>query len=104
MQNLVRLTPKQQEIIAATLRQYFGRESRILLFGSRVELDARGGDIDIYIEPEITNADDLVNARLSAMAKLHALLGEQRIDLVINRKQSTTLPIYRVAQETGVAL
>jgi predicted nucleotidyltransferase len=100
----MRLTPKQQQIILTTLRRYFGQNSRILLFGSRVDDDARGGDIDLYIEPELTDADQLVDARLNAMAELHTLLGEQKIDLVINRHHSTSLPIYRVAQETGVAL
>ncbi len=100
----MRLTPKQQQIIVTTLRRYFGQNSRILLFGSRVDDNARGGDIDLYIEPGLTDADQLVDARLNAMAELHTLLGEQKIDLVINRHHSTDLPIYRVAQETGVAL
>lgn len=100
----MRLTLKQQQIIVTTLRRFFGQSSRILLFGSRVDDNTRGGDIDLYIEPELTDADQLVDARLSAMAELHTLLGEQKIDLVINRHHSTGLPIYRVAQETGVAL
>lgn len=74
------------------------------LFGSRVDDNARGGDIDLYIEPEIQRADDIVEAKLNALVELHRQLGEQKIDLVINRKQGTDLPIYQVAKETGVLL
>lgn len=100
----MRLSPKQHQIIVSTLRQHFGKNSRILLFGSRVDDNARGGDIDLYIEPELTDPEQLVTAKLNAMAELHRLLGEQKIDLVINRQHTTTLPIHRVAQQTGVAL
>jgi hypothetical protein len=53
----MRLTPKQQQIIVTTLRRYFGQSSRILLFGSRVDDNACGGDINLYIEPELTVAE-----------------------------------------------
>jgi predicted nucleotidyltransferase len=84
----MRLAPKQQQIIVTTLRRYFGQNSRILLFGSRVDDNARGGDIDLYIEPELTDADQLVDARLNAMAELHTLKAA----------------IHRIAEETGITL
>ncbi|QSR36033.1 hypothetical protein CFI10_13690 [Marinobacterium iners] len=55
----MRLTPKQHQIIVTTLCRYFGQNSRILLLGSRVDDNARGGDIDLYIEPGLTDADQL---------------------------------------------
>ena len=84
----MRLTPKQQQIIVTTLRRYFGQNSRILLFGSRVDDNARGGDIDLYIEPGLTDADQLVDARLNDMAELHTLKAA----------------IHRIAEETGITL
>lgn len=75
-----------------------------MLFGSRVNDNALGGDIDLYIEPEIIDPDAVVDARLNALVQLHKALGEQKIDLVINRRQGTTLPIYEVAKRTGVVL
>jgi len=100
----MRLTPQQQEIIRSTLKRHFGENSQVLLFGSRVDDNARGGDIDLYIEPEISSADELVDARLDAMADLHLALGDQKIDLVINHGRGKALPIYRIAKETGVPL
>lgn len=100
----MRLTEQQQEIIKQVLLKHFGKGSELRLFGSRADDNARGGDIDLYIEPELHAADDIVEARLNALVELHLALGEQKIDLVINRKAGTVLPIYKIAKETGIRL
>uniref|UniRef100_UPI0040470956 nucleotidyltransferase domain-containing protein n=1 Tax=Rheinheimera sp. TaxID=1869214 RepID=UPI0040470956 len=100
----MRLTEHQQQIIKQVLLKHFGKGSELRLFGSRADDSARGGDIDLYIEPDLSNADDIVEAKLNAMVELQLALGEQKIDLVINRKTGTFLPIYKIAKETGVRL
>lgn len=100
----MRLTEHQQTVIKQTLQKHFGRHSDIRLFGSRIDDNARGGDIDLYIEPEIQSAEQIVEAKLNALVELHIKLGEQKIDLVINRKSGKHLPIYKFAQETGIRL
>lgn len=100
----MRLTPRQRQIIRTTLKSHFGRSSLIRLFGSRVDDTARGGDIDLYIEPEIQNPDQLVDAKLSALAELHRNLGDRKIDIVICRAGAADLPIHRHARETGIQL
>jgi len=75
------------------------------LFGSRVDDTKKGGDIDLYVEPEIQEPVALVDAKLNFLVEIHRVLGDQKIDLVLNRTQSKQeLPIYRVAKETGVKL
>ena len=100
----MRLTELQRTILNNTLLKYFGSASELRLFGSRVNDATKGGDIDIYIEPEITSPDDIVEAKLDALVELHQLLGDQKIDLVINRKSGKPLPIYEIAKQTGVLL
>jgi predicted nucleotidyltransferase len=100
----MRLTEQQRVVIKQTLLKHFGAASELRLFGSRVDDNARGGDIDLYIEPEIQQPDDIVEAKLNALVELHRQLGEQKIDLVINREQGVSLPIYQEAKETGVLL
>jgi predicted nucleotidyltransferase len=100
----MRLTEQQHVVIKQTLLKHFGAASELRLFGSRVDDSAKGGDIDLYIEPEIQQPDDIVEAKLNALVELHRQLGEQKIDLVINRKQGVHLPIYQRAKETGVLL
>jgi len=54
------------------------------LFDSRVDDDARGGDIDLLVEAgEPLQADDLVRRRGAFVANLYKLIGERRIDVVV---------------------
>jgi len=100
----MRLTAHQHTVLKQTLLKYFGSSSELRLFGSRADDSSHGGDIDIYIEPEIYQPDDIVEAKLDALVELHKLLGEQKIDLVINRKSGIELPIYEIAKQTGITL
>ncbi|WP_151703778.1 nucleotidyltransferase domain-containing protein [Nitrincola alkalilacustris] len=100
----MRLTTQQQQQIKSTLQHFFGSGSEIRLFGSRVNDEAAGGDIDLYIEPELTEADQVVEAQLQALAELHQSLGNQKIDLVINRCSGFHLPIYDIAKQQGILL
>ena len=100
----MRLTQDQVKKISGTLREHFGNQSLIYLFGSRLDDQARGGDIDIYLEPELSDADLIAKAMIKAKVMLYQQLGEQKIDLVINRHQSPVLPIYEHALSTGVQL
>jgi predicted nucleotidyltransferase len=100
----MRLPTYQQSLIRETLKRHFGSNSLICLFGSRVDDTAKGGDIDIYIEPDIQSPDQIIEARLNALVELHRALGEQKIDLVIHRKQGPDLPIHQRARASGVPL
>ena len=100
----MRISEYQQSILKQTLLKHFGASSLLQLFGSRVDDASKGGDIDIYIEPEITQPDMLVDAKMSALVELHKRLGDQKIDLVINRKQGRQLPIYEIAKQSGILL
>jgi len=48
----MRLTPDQAQITKNTIARVLGAESRVWLFGSRVDDDLRGGDIDLLVETE----------------------------------------------------
>jgi predicted nucleotidyltransferase len=100
----MRLPTDQQSLIRESLKRHFGPNSLIRLFGSRVDDTAKGGDIDIYIEPDIQSPDQIVEARLNALAEIHLALGDRQIDLVVRRKQGPDLPIHKHARATGVPL
>jgi len=100
----MRLTTRQRQVIRRILERHFGRSSVIRLFGSRVDDRARGGDIDLYVEPEIQDPDQLADAKLNALLELHRSLGDQKIDIVIRRADADDLAIHRHARETGVRL
>ena len=46
----MRLTPPQIETILAAIHSEAGAESRAILYGSRLDDQARGGDIDLLVE------------------------------------------------------
>ena len=51
----MRLTKEEKQKINNQVKQIFGESSRTYLFGSRVSDDKKGGDIDLFIEPQSVN-------------------------------------------------
>jgi len=47
----MRLNKKEKEIILNLAKKYFGKNTKVFVFGSRLE-NKKVGDIDLYIEPE----------------------------------------------------
>ena len=47
----MRLSEKEKKIILNLAKKYFGKNTKVYVFGSRLE-NKKGGDIDLYIEPE----------------------------------------------------
>jgi predicted nucleotidyltransferase len=76
-----------------------GEHARIWLFGSRVNDSRRGGDVDLYVEPE--TVPDLT-ARLRCRSELADAL-DLNVDLIV-QQPGRDLPIYRIAKQSGVAL
>jgi len=101
----MRLTDFQIQAICESAKTNFGEDTQIWLFGSRVDDHAKGGDIDLYIEPQTQKSSDLITAKLHFLRDLHKKLGEQKIDVVLRRTDSPVdLPVYRIAKQTGVLL
>jgi predicted nucleotidyltransferase len=101
----MRLSDQQRSIIRTAVAESFGAEANVWLFGSRVDDDARGGDIDLYIESSTDDADAIVESKLRFLVAMYKSLGEQKIDVVIRRPGfKGNLPIYDIAKQTGVKL
>ena len=76
-----------------------GPHARIWLFGSRVDDNRRGGDVDLYVEPE--TEPDLMARQRCKSALADAL--DLNVDLIV-QQPGRDLPIYRIARQSGVAL
>lgn len=99
----IRLTDQVVAAIKSAFKENFLKEDRLWIFGSRTYLSKRGGDIDLYIESSIKNAQEIVKARANFLSKLYITIGEQKIDVVI-KFDNTNLPIYKIAKEQGIQL
>ena len=102
----MRLSDRQRQTIRQATRRFFGAESTVLLFGSRLRDDLRGGDIDLYVEGNL-DAAALVEARLRFLAELHAAncLEGEKIDVVLFSPHfAPQREIDRIARRDGVEL
>ncbi len=99
----MRLDTEQIESIKAAVAECMGAEAQVYLFGSRTDDQARGGDIDLYVEtPE--RLKDRLDATLRLETRLMRLLGERRFDVVVRDGDTPAQPIHQVARERGVPL
>lgn len=101
----MRLSPSHQQIIKEAVKRHFGVDTNVWIFGSRVDDQKRGGDIDLYLETSLHLAKDIVEAEIRLLVELKSKLGDQKIDLVINRIDSPENQlIHQVAKRTGIKL
>jgi predicted nucleotidyltransferase len=95
----MRLTPYQQQAIKKHFLEVF-KEGDIYLFGSRVDDNAKGGDIDLYLV--VPNQKGLAIKRIEFLVKLKRDIGEQKIDVVFDRGKDRL--IDKIAKEQGIKL
>ena len=99
----MRLGETQQKVIHDMAAEVFGPEARVYLFGSRIDDNRRGGDIDLLVELD-TPLENRAAAAARFAARLQRRLGDQRIDVLIHDPQTHPQAIHRIARETGVRL
>ncbi len=100
----VRLPLQVIEQIRKTIHSVFSESAKVILFGSRVKLSSRGGDLDLLVIADVA-LDVLAKARIRTIALLQISLGEQHIDLVVTPNPETDERlIVREALRTGVLL
>ena len=96
----MRLTPAQIHAITQTIAHLTKGTAEVFLFGSRLDDQARGGDVDILIETA-TPLALLDRARIKM--ELEALVNLP-IDIVSQVKNSTPTPFQRIARANAVRL
>jgi predicted nucleotidyltransferase len=96
----MRLTNQQARDIARLAHRMAGETARVRLFGSRLDDDAKGGDIDLLLEiPEPVTDPALVAARFAA--QVTRLMRGRKVDVLLAAPNLKRLPIHEVALSEG---
>jgi predicted nucleotidyltransferase len=100
----MRLSTKEITIIKQVVTSILGSEGvQVILFGSRVDDDAKGGDIDLLIETTVEQVSRVSIANRIA-ANLQVQLGDQRIDVLLVDPNTIIKPIHEHARQQGKIL
>jgi uncharacterized protein len=99
----MRLSNQARQIVRDTAREIFGDNAKVIVFGSRVDDERCGGDLDILVQ-----TDEPVRERrrktLQLTARLQMRLGDQPIDVLLLDPETILQPIHEEAMRTGVRL
>jgi predicted nucleotidyltransferase len=80
-----------------------GGDARVWLFGSRVDDESRGGDVDLLLELDAPVEEPAqLAARLAA--KVSRAMNGRKVDVLIKAPNLRLLPIHTVALTEGVRL
>ncbi len=94
----MRLERWEIEEIKKAAELIFGKDVKVILFGSRVDDNKKGGDIDLYVITENPTYEKKKNFWI----ELQERLGEQKIDIILSENPNRA--IERVALKEGVEL
>lgn len=82
----MRLSDKEIDTIKQKALKCFGEDTKVYIFGSRLDDTKRGGDIDIYIQATVSG--DVLDLKIEYLQALEKELGEQKIDVLIDDGKS----------------
>lgn len=99
----MRITKQEIQAIRELARQVAGEQSRVRVFGSRLDDTAHGGDVDLMLElPEPVENPALMAARMAAQVS-RAMRG-RKVDVLLCAPNLMRLPIHDIAFEEGKLL
>lgn len=90
-----------RKYVSEALPENIGYDLKI--FGSRLDDQRKGGDLDIYLETNGLNAEQRYELKLKLRPVLEEAL-DLPIDLIIQDAQSPLMPVSRIARAEGISL
>jgi len=96
----MRLLKEEASIIKTTILKYI-KDAKIILFGSRVDDNKRGGDIDIFVQ---TNQQVTLKEQIEILTDIEMNGVLRKVDLVLKTPTSKEQPIFKTAIHEGVLL
>ena len=94
----MRLTPAQIDTIQSTVHAVLGEGAQVTLFGSRVNDQQKGGDVDLYVETEQPDLMKKIRCKVSLQDQL-----DLPVDLIF-KPHGDRSPIALIAKQEGIRL
>ena len=101
----MRVTEEERHVLLDEAQKAFGADSKVFLFGSRVDDARRGGDIDLPVETGKMGHATVFEAQLWFLARIKLALGEQKICVLVDYPdRKSRSEILRIARAQGATL
>jgi predicted nucleotidyltransferase len=99
----MRLSEQHIKAIRAIVHEEAGAAAKVRVFGSRLNDERRGGDLDLLVELDaaVTNPAWIA---ASIEARISRALGGRSVDVVLDAPNLRHLPVHSVAEHEGVLL
>ncbi|MDM8567353.1 nucleotidyltransferase domain-containing protein [Candidatus Halobeggiatoa sp. HSG11] len=97
----VRLNQEYLNFICHKSLELFNSKE-VWIFGSRADMNQKGGDIDIYIKTPNTN--NILQTKIIFLREFEKKFGEQKVDLIIEAANSKSNKIFEIAKQEGVKI
>jgi hypothetical protein len=99
----MRLTEQQRHLLLESVQQVLGGNVTTKLFGSRVDDQAKGGDIDLYVSSCKPIAQPAYCIAMM-QTKMMRVLDGRRVDILLDAPNLKKQAIHRIAEQQGVLL
>lgn len=100
----MRITVIEKKAISSSAKQIFGSDTKVVLFGSRVNDAKRGGDIDLLIIPPLDSVrSEFFKKKFQFIVKVLDRIGDQKIDVIIKYPDDTR-GIIQTALNEGIRI
>ncbi len=97
----MRLSMEVKTQIVNYAKRHFGENIRIYLFGSRVDDNKKGGDIDLFIE-DVKTID--MSMQIAFLKDIYKYVTQRKIDLLIKTPLTADKPVFHTAKQEGILL
>jgi len=96
----MRLTEQTIFILKKSILKYVN-DAKIILFGSRIDDNKKGGDIDILVDTK-ENVDLQTQIKILVECEIAGI--ERKIDMIFKTPSSKEQPIFKTAMKEGIVL
>ena len=96
----MRLSNQTISILKETISRYI-KDPKIILFGSRVDDDKKGGDIDILVE---TKEDITIKTQIKILAECEIKGIYRKVDMIFKTPFKKEQSIFKTAIKEGIIL